>query len=260
MVWVTPWTLGPARSCLLERDCGCCCVCVVCAWAVLFAAAALPGLALHHTLNYLVAGSWVPANAVLSHFDWPGCPFDATTMTGRWNHAGPGAFVVYALALLFGKRGFLMHNPTLLLALIGPPLLLRLRRTRELPELVLGLGWAVGVWLLYAATSRNSSGECCSVRWFVPLLGPGYLALAILLRDCPRIRTQFLVVAAGGVVMAVPMAWYGPWIRHMVPGYWFIVGATLAAWAAVGWRDRVILKTSTLAIGAEEGRLARQAA
>ncbi len=222
----------------------------------LFSAAALPGLVLHHTLNYVVAGSWVPANAVPAYFDWPGCPFDATSMTGRWNHPGPGSFLLYALALLAGKKGFLLHNPPLLLALVGPPLLLRLRRLRETPELLLGLVWSVGIWLLYAATSRNSSGLCCSVRWFVPLLGPGYFTLAVLLRDCPRVHAQFLTLAVGGVALAAPMAWYGPWMRHMVPGYWFLVAATLTAWGVTAWRSREVRQKP----GQEQDREVRQAA
>ena len=68
------------------------------------------------------------------------------------------------------------------------------------------------------------------MRWFVPLLGPGYYALAVLLRDRPRAFPQFAALAVGGVALAAPMAWHGPWMRHMVPGYWPLVAGTLSTW------------------------------
>src|SRR5207253_651669 len=114
----------------------------------------------------------------------PGCPFNPQNMTGCV-HRGPLETTVYALALLFGKQGFLCHNLPLLLAL--PALALWPRRsTPHRPELTVLLGWCIAAWLLYAVLSNNYGGACCSVRWFVPFLAPAYWLLAVYLVRRPE--------------------------------------------------------------------------
>jgi hypothetical protein len=205
--------------------------------AIIVAATAFPWVVLHHSLNFLIGGTWRPANAVPAYLSWPGSPFDATTMTGEWNHAGVGAFALYALDLLFGKRGFLGHNLALYLAVPAAAWLLW-SPSRKRPEVVLAVGWCVGVWLVYAATSTNYSGACCSVRWFVPLLAPGYLVLAVFLYHWPTYRRDFAVLSAWGAAMGAVMWWKGPWMLRMVPQYWVFVGGAAASWGAVRWSDR----------------------
>jgi hypothetical protein len=202
-----------------------------------FALAALPWLALHHALNYKVGGTLGPANAVPEYFQWPGCPFNARNLTGGWQHGDVGHFLTYAAALLAGKRGFLGHSLPLFAAVAGFVVLLRCRAA-ELPELLFAGCWCVGTWLLYAATSNNYSGLCCSVRWFVPLLAPAYYVLAVFLHRHPRYLPDFLILSAWGAVTAGLMWWYGPWMKHMVPFYWFIQAAALLSWLGyrVWWR------------------------
>ena len=202
------------------------------AWFVL---GALPWLAVHHAVNFAVGGTFGPANAVVEYFQWPGCPFNAATLTGGWHHPDIASFGVYAIALLFGKRGFVGHDLPLFLLVPALWLLLR-QRSREWPVLWLALAWSAGTWLVYAASSRNYSGANCGIRWLVPLLAPGYYAIALVLVRWPRWRAGFAVLtAAGAVLMAI--AWgYGPWISHMVPGFWPIQIAALAGWAVVAWR------------------------
>jgi hypothetical protein len=214
-----------------------------CGWraALIVATAALPWLVSHHLLNYLIGGTWKPANANPDYLSWPGSPFDATTMTGGWNHPSVGAFVLYAVDLLIGKRGFLGHNLALYLAVpasVWSVFTLSRKRARgEWPELALAMSWCVGVWLLYAATSTNYSGACCSVRWFVPLLAPGYYVLAVFLRERPEFRRDFVVLSLWGAAMAPLMWWKGPWMLRMVPQYWVFVGGAAASWAVVRWLD-----------------------
>lgn len=214
-----------------------------CGWraALIVGAAALPWVASHHALNYLIGGTWVPANANPEYLSWPGSPFDSTTMTGGWNHASVGAFALYAVDLLIGKRGFLGHNLALYLAVPATIwslwTLSRKRQRGERPELVLATGWCVGVWLLYAATSTNYSGACCSVRWFVPLLAPGYFVLAVFLRERPEFRRDFVVLSLWGAAMSPLMWWKGPWMLRMVPQYWVFVGGAAASWGVVRWLD-----------------------
>src|SRR5581483_12397498 len=104
---------------------------------------ALPWLALHHTVNYLVGGTFKPANAVPEYLQWPGSPFGPENMTGVWNHDGPGHFFIYSVALLFGKRGFIGHN--LALFLLMPALVvLRRRRIAEWPEVIFACAFCGG--------------------------------------------------------------------------------------------------------------------
>ncbi len=169
----------------------------------LFALFSLPWLALHHGINYSIGGSFRPINSVPEYSVWPGSPFNAENLTGAWNHSF-SHFAMYAAAMLVGKRGFFGHNLPLFLAVPGMILLVR-RRTTGLPEAMFGCAWAIGMWLLYAALSNNYAGVCCSVRWFVPLLVPGYYVLALLLREYPEYRWDFWVLSAWGAVMAVLM-------------------------------------------------------
>ena len=194
-----------------------------------FVLMALPWLALHHAANYAVGGTFRPANSVPQYLQWPGSPFTPQNMTGTWNHPTIGQFITYAAALLVGKRGFLGHNLPLFLALPGIVALLRWR-TPELPEILYAACWSGGTWLAYALLSTNYSGVSASIRWFVPLLAPGYYVLAIFLREHPRYRRDFLVLSAWGAVVAGLMWWKGPWMKHMVPFFWPLQVAALLSW------------------------------
>jgi hypothetical protein len=222
----------------------------------LFALAALPWLALHHAVNYATGGTMVPANAVPAYFDWPGCPFDAGHMTGGWKHDDIGHFLLYAAALLAGKQGFLGHNLPLFLLL--PGLWYLLRHAPGRPEVLFAVGLCAGVWLMYAANSNNYSGKCLSIRWFVPLLAPAYYLLALRLRHAPHVLRDFLVLSAGGAALTA-VAWrYGPWIRHMVPGFWQVQAAAL--FSLVEYRLRLRLLAAWHPVAAPQSRPTARAA
>jgi hypothetical protein len=206
-----------------------------------FVAAALPWLVLHHVVNYTVGGTFGPANAVPDYFQWPGSPFNAQNMTGGWKHPDVVHFLTYAASLLFGKRGFAGHNLPLFLVLPAVGVLLW-RRGRELPELFFAVGWCGGTWLAYAVNSNNSSGLCCSIRWFVPLLAPCYYVLALALRDLPATRGALALLSGWGALLAMGMWSEGPWIKHMVPYLWPLQAAALLSgglYAAWSWRRSV---------------------
>ncbi|MEP6809121.1 MAG: hypothetical protein ABI992_02680, partial [Chthoniobacterales bacterium] len=199
----------------------------------LLLAAAFPWFALHHYLNWRIGGTFSPANAQAAHLAWPGSPFGVANMTGGYAHKTFGHFLLYALDLLVGKRGFLGHNLALFLALPGAVWLLR-RRVAETPEIAWALAFFGGGWLIYALTSNNYSGVCASIRWYVPLLAPGYYCLIVLLRHAPQYRNDLAILTAFGLALGLSMWWEGPWMQHMVPGYWFIQGAAALCWLA--WR------------------------
>lgn len=227
-------------------------------WPVLsaFGMACTPFLLAHHGLNYAVAGTFAPANANPEYLAWPGSPFTGPQATGGWHHASVAKAGLYALDLLYGKKGFLLHTPPMLLAVGGLALLLW-RRAPERPTLIAFGSWAIVTWLLYAATSRNLSGECLSIRWFVPLIAAGYLILAVLVREVPASRTDLLLLLAGGLVICVEATIRGPWHGRTLKTYWPVVALTLLAWGylwarrALAWkrrrRQRVTAGTGPLA-------------
>lgn len=195
--------------------------------AILFGLSALPWLLLHHELNYAIGGTFKPANANPDYFRWPGSPFAVGNLTGRWVHNNPLSFLVYAASMIVGKRGFLGHNLPLFLTLPAWVILWRNQRQYR-RELLWAAACCIGTWLLYAATSNNSSGQCCSIRWFVPLLAPAYYVLAMFLRSYPQHRIDFLILSGWGLLVVLLMR-EGPWMAHMVPLFWPIQAVALGS-------------------------------
>ena len=195
--------------------------------------AALPWVAAGVGLNYAISGFVLPMNMYPQHHLWAGSPFSAANMTGFLHH-GAGDQALYAAAMLFGKQGFFTHNlPTLLAVLCGGWVI---RRARGRAELVCLLLWCVASWGLYAVTSNNMGGACCSVRWFMPFLAPAFWLLAVTLKERPDLRTDFAALSAWGAVLGALMWWKGPWTLRMVPLLWPVVGCALLTWCAIGWR------------------------
>ncbi len=187
-----------------------------------------PWLILHHAVNFHVGGTLGPANANAAYFQWPGCSFNAQNMTGGWHHASLGDFFLYSLSLLFGKRGFIGHNLPLFLAFPASWWLLR-QRGRDLALVSFSVAWCALTWLMYAVNSTNSSGQCCSIRWFLPLLAPGFFVMGLALRDRKDWRPPFFVLSCWGALLATQMIEPGPWMQHMVPYFWQIQGAALVS-------------------------------
>jgi len=202
-----------------------------------FIVGALPLIVLHHALNFMIGGTLAPANANPEYLAWPGSPFNTSTMTGVLHHESIGGFLIYAFDLLVGKKGFLGHNLALYIVPMAIVLLFRVR-SKFRPELLFALILSVGTWMMYSMFSNNWAGMCCSIRWFVPLLAPGYLIIAIFLQRFPEWTWSFSVLAAWGFVLGVLMVWAGPWTMRMIPLYWPIQVACLLTWCVVGVRRK----------------------
>jgi hypothetical protein len=199
----------------------------------LFLLGALPWVLLHHALNYAIGGTFAPLGSIAKNFDWPGTPFERETLTGFWNHASLRGFGAYLATMLAApERGFLTHNLPLLLLLPGAFALYR-RRVAERPELLALAGWAAGTWLLYGALSVNYSGDCCSIRWFVPLLVAGYVPLGILVRENAHYRSGLWLLSTAGLPLAAMMWWQGPWLEPRNPYFILNELAGVAIW--LGW-------------------------
>ena len=195
----------------------------------LFVVGALPWLVLHHVVNYSIGGTFVAVAMVPAFFQWPGSPFlDARDLTGAWNHPSFGDFLAYAVGLLFGAHGFILHNLPLWVAGAGVVPVLR-RATVERPEIACVLAWSACTWLLYAALSTNYSGWSVSVRWFLPLLAAGFYVLAISLREYPHIWRDVVILTALGSVWALNMWRKGPWTAQPYVN-WTFLGVAAIAW------------------------------
>lgn len=209
------------------------------AWAAV--AGALPGIALHHALNYHIGHVIRPVNMVQEYLLWPGSPFTADKMTGALSPRSALATAAYAIGLLIGFRGFLPYNlPTLVL----PLSVFRLRNSRATPPerllAVASLALVAAGWLVYAVGSSTASGKALSIRWFVPLLAPIYYVVTLGLREGRQDWLAFgalSVIGAGVAVSAWPA---GPWEIHVPLMRLWVAAAmvTLAAVAVRGWIRR----------------------
>lgn len=197
------------------------------------AVATIPLIALHHWLNYSIGGTLGPANAMAEYLRWPGSPFTTQSMTGSWQHSGVTRFALYSLDMIVGKRGIIWHSLPLVVAIVAAPMVWR-RCRRERPELIWAASWSVGAWLLYGATSTNSSGVCCSIRWLVPMTAPWFFVLALAMRERPQLRGDLLVFTFWGVVYGSFLVVRGPW-REIDPlANWLLVAAAIMTWIATG--------------------------
>lgn len=195
--------------------------------------AALPWLALHHAVNFAIGGTIKPAAAVREYLEWPGSPC-LDSFTGQWSHHSIGHATSYAVQLLVGKKGFLGHNMPLLLMFPALACLVR-RRTPYLMEAWMCLAMCGGAWLIYSVASSNYAGACCSIRWFVPLLGPGYFLIMLLLHEAPRRAADLGVLTVGGAALMLTAWPEGPWRLGVLPAYWPLLGTTLLAWVGCRW-------------------------
>ena len=206
-----------------------------------FALAATPWVVLHHGLNYVIGGTFGPANGNPAYFDWPGSPFNGHTMTGVWGHSSVLSCRPVRSRFAGRQAGLPRSQPARYGLAIPACWRLCRRPSADRPEVLLAAGWCVGTWLLYSVTSTNHSGVCCSVRWFVPLLAPAFYILAVWLRDCPPAhRRDFCILSVWGMVLGVLMWRAGPWTPHLIPGFWAIQAAALASWLAAAvyrWRE-----------------------
>lgn len=201
--------------------------------AVVFLLAALPWVGLHHAVNYAIGGTIRPAGMVPQYFQWPGSPFKKV-FTGVYNHPTIGHLLTYAAGLLVGPRGFFNHNLPVWLAVPASVALLR-ARGKYFPEVLYAAGTSIGAWAVYAVGSTNYSGEAVSIRWFVPLLAPGFFILCLFLRERPQYRADLVVLSVWGAVLGWFMWRTGPWTNRPVPFLWPLQAAALLTWGYVAW-------------------------
>jgi hypothetical protein len=210
-------------------------------WYVL---GAIPLFVAHHWLNYAISGTLAPGNSNPEHFNWPGSPFNAQNMTGSYQHPSIAKAILYTLDLQFGRKGLMLYSLPLIQTLAGSYWLFRYR-TKERSGLIALIAWSVGTWLLYATTSRNLSGYSISIRWFVPLIVPGFIGLFVLVRDYPRSRKPLIPLLAGALMMNIEFVARGPWSPRIPWLLWPVAGLAIITWVIMWvlaarrwWRER----------------------
>jgi hypothetical protein len=195
---------------------------------VAFILGALPWVIVHHAIHFTIGHVWVPLNMIPEYLEWPGSPFDRTNMTGIARHDTMGLFL-YARDLLIGNESFLLCNLPLLLAVAAGWLVLIRPGIDRIELTVLGV-WCIGVWWTYSILSDNAGGACLSIRWFVPLVVPGFWLLARLLTEWRTFRIDFLVLTVWGLILSWHMWTVGPWTIVPIPHFWDVVRAALWSW------------------------------
>lgn len=161
-------------------------------------------------INYDISGSILPVQIHREYFDYPGSYFAESGRLSGVAVNGPGALVGYAWSYLFGRNGFVLYNPLLLIA--APMLVLEIVRRRPYRREAWAVAAAAGViFLYYVAMTTNEGGWSFSIRWFVPFLPPFFFFLYAYLATATRRRKAvFGALAAVSVFFAVVGA-YRPW-------------------------------------------------
>jgi hypothetical protein len=202
---------------------------------VYFGLGALPWGIMHHALVWQLAGMIAPPATRPEYLDWAGSPFSPGNMTGLWHERGILRALLYAAELVLGLRGFLWYNLPILPALLG------IRMTwRRFPEmrslLATQCAWVVLAGFAYGLTSNNYSGQCLSIRWFVPMLAPAYLVLIFVLRTDTGRLAEIRLLSVFSFVLAAAGWWCGPWERLPLTLFWIVVPLATVTWLI--WRTR----------------------
>lgn len=140
---------------------------------------ALPVLALHFSVNYSIAGDFVPFGMHDEAFRYPLSPFMFMSLTGVDEGRFEGQRPTYLFGALFGHSGLFSHHPLLLLS-VAAALVLPFGRREDgsVPRLAPGIlpaaaFTATAIAGYYLFQSNNFGGSSFGMRWFtvfVPLL------------------------------------------------------------------------------------------
>ena len=183
--------------------------------AVFFTAGMIP-LALYGLVNYQISGGWLPLQVVPAYFEYPGSVWTEGATGQQAN--GVGKTIVYGVQSLLGTKGWLWHNPMLVILI---PLLIRDIRSRHGLR---GEGMMIAtvsalIMLYYSIYSDNFSGWSYSIRWFVPLLPLFYI---FLYRTTPWLEKRrwllpgIALLGAGIALIGLINPWSNPEL-HAIP-------------------------------------------
>jgi hypothetical protein len=161
-------------------------------------------------INYNISGSILPIQIHEAYFDYPGSPWIASGELSGISANDPGFFVSYAWGCLFGRNGFVLYNPLLLIAV--PMLVQEIRRRGPFWREAVAVAAAVCViFLYYVSVTNNEGGWSYSIRWFVPFLPMLYFFLYGYLARATRFRKRAFLTLAGLSILVAIIGIVNPW-------------------------------------------------
>jgi len=125
----------------------------------------LPALA----INYSIHHSILPIQIVRAYFEYPGSPWLGTANLSGMSANGMQFALPYAFQTLISRKGFLVYNPFLVIALWGLAREIG-RKGRFFHEAVAIATGSVCLLMYYWLMTSNYAGWSYSIRWFVPML------------------------------------------------------------------------------------------
>lgn len=162
-------------------------------------------------LNVAVSGSVVPATTVTAHWDYPGSAWVKTGGIPAGTAMNPVPVAArYAFTALFGRAGFLVYNPLLLVALFFLAREVWQRREFAREALVVGGGMLVLMAYYFFATS-NFGGWSYSFRWFVPALPLLFFFLHPFFPEAGRGLRRGFAALCGVAVVVAAIGVVNPW-------------------------------------------------
>lgn len=138
----------------------------------------------HFLLNFPITGDLFPASMHPELFDYKNSPFASSNLTGASAAInGLGGWWNYFWSMLFGKRGFFLHNPILLLGLLcGFYLCVKAKKEKTFyAALLLSVFSVIGYYSLFG---KNYGGPAYLTRWLVLIIPPLFILVVEFVKHC----------------------------------------------------------------------------
>jgi hypothetical protein len=178
----------------------------------------LPLLA-HAALNIPITGDVIPAGFHFELFNYPGSPFDASTLSGDVKMRPAGELFTYANEAMFTHKGFFTLAPVMLIGLLAGILGWTWWRRFRGVHLVL-VGGTVASLAVSLLTTNNFGGVAVGFR-HATYLAPAFVILLLPVlasRQWARAAASAIGLVAGGsavVLMVYAVRW--PWEDLVFP-------------------------------------------
>jgi hypothetical protein len=172
-------------------------------------------------INFMISGQLLPFQLVPEYFDYSTHWNGDEALTGS-NLNSPLFALEYGYEMFFGRSGFIIYNPLLIIGI--PYLFLEIYRQRKYrPEALVIVACCLVIMLYYIMTSNNFSGWSYSIRWFVPLLPFLLLFIYRFLDDPPnlQIKRAFIPLCILSLVISGVGA-VNPWASQLYTKHPFL--------------------------------------
>lgn len=181
---------------------------------ILFAVPLILTVAAYMAHNAMISGSIMPFQINPEFFAYEGSAFAQPGDLSGTSPNHPLAALAYGIRCLFGKNGFVLYNPLLLIAV---PLLVReiLLKRGFWREACLVLAGSIIIMAYYFVMTNNFGGWSFSIRWFVPLLPMVFFFLYPCFENARPKINLFTVLLCASLLISVVGA-VGPWSNKSV--------------------------------------------